>query len=143
MIRALRLILRLALGVIFLYAAYTKLRHPSMLFALTIDSYRLLPSWAVIFVARTLPWFELALGLLLIAGVCLRWTSVAGALVLAGFFTLLVRTYYKGMAIECGCFGLGDPISPFTLTRDGLMLAAAVLLVILAFRPDRRDSLLS
>lgn len=134
MTRRLRLVLRVVFGAIFLYAAYTKLRHPSMLFALTIDSYGLLPSWAVVFVAQTLPWFELVLGVLLLAGVFLRWTSTAGTLVLACFFALLIRTYSKGMAIECGCFGLGDPISPVTLTRDGLMLAGSGLLMGLAWR---------
>ena len=55
---------RLLLGAVFIYAAYTKLRQSWLLFALSIDSYQMLPEWAVLAVARTLPWFELALGVL-------------------------------------------------------------------------------
>ena len=44
-----------------------------MLFAMTVDAYGMLPQWAVILVARTLPWAELLLGLLLIAGKWMRF----------------------------------------------------------------------
>ena len=63
------LVLRLLLGAVFIYAAYTKLRQSWLLFALSIDSYQLLPEWAVYALARTLPLLELALGVLLMAGV--------------------------------------------------------------------------
>ena len=43
MVRRLRLVLRLLLGAVFVYAAYTKLRQSWLLFALSIDSYQLLP----------------------------------------------------------------------------------------------------
>ena len=63
-LRAVMLVLRIALGAVFVYAAWTKLRTPWELFAMSIDSYQLLPLKAVELVARTLPWFELAVGLL-------------------------------------------------------------------------------
>ncbi len=66
MVRYLALILRIALGVVFMYAAWTKLRESWVLFAMTVDAYGILPQWAVIVVARVLPWAELLLGLLLI-----------------------------------------------------------------------------
>ena len=77
MIQRVILALRLLLGAVFVYAAYTKLRQSWLLFALSIDSYQLLPEWAVFALARTLPWLELALGVLLIAGVWLRYLSIA------------------------------------------------------------------
>jgi hypothetical protein len=55
------LVLRVVLGVIFVYAAWVKLREPWALFAMSIDSYQVLPLWAVEQVARVLPWFELLL----------------------------------------------------------------------------------
>ena len=64
MIRRVTLALRLLLGAVFIYAAYTKLRQSWLLFALSIDSYQLLPEWAVFGLARTLPALELALGVL-------------------------------------------------------------------------------
>ena len=132
-LRAVMLVLRIALGAVFVYAAWTKLRTPWELFAMSIDSYQLLPLKAVELVARTLPWFELAVGLLLIAGFWLRSASAATALLLAVFFGLMVRAYAKGMEINCGCFGANDIISWKTLLRDGSMLAAALALTVLSF----------
>lgn len=129
MIARLTLALRLLLGAVFVYAAYTKLRQSWLLFALSIDSYQLLPEWAVFAVARTLPWLELALGLLLIAGVWLRYLSVVAAAILAAFFAVMVLSYFRGASIDCGCFGVGEPLSAKTLLRDGVLLAAAVVLV--------------
>jgi hypothetical protein len=88
---------------------------------------------AVETVARTLPWAELAIGLLLLAGIFLRSAAVATTLLLAGFFGLMVRAYAKGMAINCGCFGAGEVISWKTLLRDGSMLASSVALVSMSF----------
>jgi uncharacterized membrane protein YphA (DoxX/SURF4 family) len=132
------LLLRLALGIIFLYAAWTKISKPWELFAMAIDSYGLLPLKWVELVARTLPWFEAAIGLLLIAGVFLRTAAVATSLLLAVFFGLMVRAYAKGMQINCGCFGAGEVISWKTLLRDGSMLAAALALASMAFLRRRK-----
>ncbi len=130
----LTLILRIALGLVFLYAAWPKLTQPWVLFAMDIDAYQILPHWGVILVARTLPWGELVLGLWLISGRWLRLAALASSLLLGSFFVLLIRAYLKGMQINCGCFGTGDIISPRTLLRDGALLTAAAILAIAAFR---------
>ncbi len=130
--RIARIILRLLLGVVFLYSAWTKLREPWQLFAFAVDAYGVLPHWAVLFVARTLPWAELALGLLLLWGKFPRLASAGAALLLLGFFVMMARTYAIGLRIECGCFGSGDPISPRTLARDGVLLVAAISLAVMA-----------
>ena len=130
MAAALRLILRLALGAVFCYAAYTKLRQPWLVFALSIDAYRMLPSWAVFAVARCLPWAELALGLWLLSGLYLRLAALLSTLLLAVFYIAMVRLYLAGGGIDCGCFGVGEAISPTTLTRDGLLLLASASLVL-------------
>ncbi len=31
--------------------------------------------------------------------------------------------------IDCGCFGVGEPLTAKTLARDGVLLAAAITLV--------------
>ena len=130
-----QLILRLLLGAVFIYAAYTKLRQSWLLFALSIDSYQLLPEWAVFALARTLPWLELALGVLLIAGVALRFLSIVATAILGLFFTVMLVSYFRGAGIDCGCFGVGEALSVKTLLRDGVLLAAAISLVILSRRP--------
>ena len=132
MIRGLRLLLRLLLGAVFVYAAYTKLRQSWLLFALSIDSYQLLPEWAVLALARTLPWLELTVGLLLVAGAWLRSASIAGTLLLALYFGMMVWSYARGAGIDCGCFGVGEALSAKTLARDGALLAAAITLAVMS-----------
>ena len=132
MIQRIVLALRLLLGAVFVYAAYTKLRQSWLLFALSIDSFQMLPEWAVLSLARTLPWLELLLGLLLIAGVWLRYLSIVATAILGLFFTVMVVSYFRGAGIDCGCFGVGEPLSAKTLVRDGVLLSAALTLVVLA-----------
>ncbi|MGB7081556.1 MAG: MauE/DoxX family redox-associated membrane protein, partial [Candidatus Acidiferrales bacterium] len=111
--RLLLLLGRLALAVIFLAAAYGKLRPqnavpwtlsslkitPSSLglsmtfFAMQVDSYQMLPAWAVSPFAHTLPWVEFGLGILLLAGVGLRYVGVASTLLLAVFWAVVIRSY--------------------------------------------------
>jgi uncharacterized membrane protein YphA (DoxX/SURF4 family) len=132
---------RVILGAVFVYAAYTKLREPWMLFAFAVNSYQVLPEWAVTIVARGLPWFELALGLFLLLGWKLRWTASAAAGLLAFFFTLMLYTYIKNPrteAISCGCFGFGEKLGPLTLARDASLLALAFAIVVGAFLTARR-----
>jgi putative oxidoreductase len=133
-VKALQVVLRVLLGAVFIYAAYTKLRQSWLLFALSIDSYQILPEWAVYAVARTLPWFELTLGVMLIAGVWLRYLSVVATTILALFFTVMLVQYFRGAGIDCGCFGVGEALSAKTLLRDGALLAAALALVVLSRR---------
>jgi uncharacterized membrane protein YphA (DoxX/SURF4 family) len=132
--RAVVLALRVALGAVFVYAAWTKLRQPWELFAMSIDAYKVLPYGAVLVVARTLPWAEMLIGLALMAGRWLRVSASAASLLLLVFFALMVRAYVKGMQIDCGCFGLGDPISARTLVRDGGLLAGCLFLIWTSFR---------
>jgi uncharacterized membrane protein YphA (DoxX/SURF4 family) len=127
-------LLRLVLGAVFVYAAYMKLRDPWTLFAMSIDGYKLLPEWGVVTLARTLPWFELILGLALISGLALRYASVAGAALLGVFFVIMAISYARGMAIECGCFGPGEALGPKTLLRDGTLVLLAIALAVLSMR---------
>src|SRR5881394_2511130 len=138
--RWITVVLRVVLGAIFVYAAWTKLRLPWQLFAMSIDSYQLLPPSMVELLARTLPWFELALGLAVLAGIWLRFTSGIMSLLLIVFFTLMVRAAIKGQEISCGCFGPGEIISWKTMLRDGAMLAGSLLVTALAFLRARRPA---
>jgi putative oxidoreductase len=134
------LVLRLVLGAIFIYAAWTKLKQSWLIFAMSIDAYQLLPEWAVLTVARALPWFELLVGILLLAGYKVRYVAAAASALLVFFFALMLRSYIQGQGIDCGCFGVGEAISPKTLLRDGSMLAAAVLLTVAAFMRRRQTA---
>ena len=79
------LVLRIVLGAIFVYAGYVKLRDPWQLFAAGIASYEILPMWAVKITARALPWFEVSIGLLLMAGRWFRMSTVSVSALLQQF----------------------------------------------------------
>jgi uncharacterized membrane protein YphA (DoxX/SURF4 family) len=149
--RTLLLVGRLALAAVFLVAAYAKLKPQGAMawsgasvktslamFAMQVDSYQLLPVNAVNFVAHTVPPFELFLGLWLLSGIALRFSSLITTLLLAGFFTVMVRTYSLGLEVSCGCFGPGEQLGWKTLLRDGSLLALSLAVCIGAFLIRRR-----
>ena len=137
-LRGILLALRVILGAIFVYGGYVKLQAPWALFGMAIDSYHLVPLRYIEPLARTIPWFEVVLGLLLIFGCFMRISTAAVSLTLAIFFAAMLRAFLNHQQIDCGCFGPGDPISKWTLLRDGSLLASALLLTWMAFRSPRR-----
>ncbi|MGA7236532.1 MAG: DoxX family protein [Bryobacteraceae bacterium] len=138
--RIFMLVARIVLGGIFVYAGYVKLRDPWQLFAMSINSYDVLPLAMAETAARVIPWLEVALGLMVMAGIWLRISGTVLSLLLLTFFTLMVRAYAKGMQINCGCFGPGEAISWKTLLRDGSMAAAAIAMTWLAFLQRRKTA---
>jgi uncharacterized membrane protein YphA (DoxX/SURF4 family) len=140
---------RLVLGGVFLYAGYAKILLPNMnphppirialsLFAMQVDSYQMLPPWAVNLVAHTLPFTEIVLGLLLLTGWQLRIWGTLTSLIMVGFFAAVVRSYAMGLQINCGCFANPEPLTKMTVVRDGLLAALAVLMTVFAFIEARK-----
>jgi uncharacterized membrane protein YphA (DoxX/SURF4 family) len=151
--RILLLVGRVALAVMFLYAAYAKLKPQTAapwsvasmrvsisMFAMQVDSYQLLPTWGVNLVAHLLPPFELFLGLWLLSGTALRYSSLITTLLLIGFFAGLTRAYVTGQEISCGCFGPGERIGPERLLLEGVFLAVALGVTVGAFLVHRRQT---
>jgi uncharacterized membrane protein YphA (DoxX/SURF4 family) len=149
--RALLLLGRVILGVIFLVAAYTKLYFNGswhlgdyhFFFGMAINSYNLLPVWAVELLARVLPWFELALGAFLIIGIGLRWSGIIASALLLVFIAAMTRAYIMGLEIMCGCFGNNEKLGPWTLVRDSSMLVLALAVTIGAFLIKKRGPAIS
>ena len=157
------LLARLVLAVTFILAAYGKLANQSAplytlhslkitpaslgisltFFSMQVDSYQLLPAWAVTPFAHTLPWLELAVGILLLIGFALRYVSIGATLLLAVFYAAVIRSYALHLAINCGCFGPNEKLTGWTLVRDGLLFALSVALTFVAFLMHRRSSAVS
>jgi uncharacterized membrane protein YphA (DoxX/SURF4 family) len=141
---------RLVLGPIFIYAGYSKLFLPNAHFwpyfflkfslstnianfAYQVEAFKLLPPWGVQFVAHTLPFTEITLGLLLVIGWRLRiWSTLLTAIML-GFFGVVTRAYLLHMNINCGCFATPEPIGPKKILEDAAMSALAMLMTYFAF----------
>jgi uncharacterized membrane protein YphA (DoxX/SURF4 family) len=141
---------RIVLAGIFIVAAYAKMRpQPGMgwnvnsvkislsLFAMGVDSYEMLPPWAVGPLAHLLPPFELILGLWILSGIALRYSALVATLLVGGFIYAMTRAYMLHLGINCGCFGPGEQVGPKTLLRDGLMLPLALAVTIGAFVAGR------
>jgi uncharacterized membrane protein YphA (DoxX/SURF4 family) len=151
--RTLLLIGRIALGAIFIVAAYGKLR-PQLgmpwsihslkvslsLFTMQVYSYQMLSSQAAHTLGHFLPFFELFLGLWLITGIALRYSSLLATLSFCGFMAAIASAYHRGLAINCGC-GIGpeEQVGPGALARDGLkFLPLALAVTIGAFLIRRK-----
>jgi uncharacterized membrane protein YphA (DoxX/SURF4 family) len=138
-LRGIALALRVVLGAVFVYAGYVKLRVPWAFFAMSIDAYHIVPFRYLHPLAVAIPWFEVAVGLLLILGRFLRFSAAVVSLTLATFFAAMLHAFLNHQAIDCGCFSPGgDPISKWTLLRDGSMLAGSLFLTWMALRGPRR-----
>jgi uncharacterized membrane protein YphA (DoxX/SURF4 family) len=96
---------RTLLGLVLIFGAYAKLhfngawhfRDYHFFLAMAIGSYRSLPLGMVRWLALVLPWVELALGALLIAGVGTRWVSLITSALLV-FMASLPRSAILGFA---------------------------------------------
>ena len=135
--RVVLIVVRLALAVVFLWAAIAKIREPWLVFAANIDSLHLLPEQGVLFVARTLPWAELVLGIALLLGIQLKYVAPFATALLLAFFAIMLRSYAQGLTVDCGCFGPGEALGPKTLARDGALLALSGWLTFEAVRMQR------
>jgi uncharacterized membrane protein YphA (DoxX/SURF4 family) len=154
--RILLIIGRVLLGAIFIVAACAKMKPPGAMpwtlasvktslsmFAMGVDSYQMLPAWAVSPFAHFLPIFELVLGLWLLSGIALRVASVISTLAVLAFIVAMWSAYHRGLTISCGCFGPGEQIGPLTLARDGLTflpLSLAVMIGAFLMRPRHTGS---
>lgn len=121
-------IVRIALGVMFVYAGLTKIVAPAG-FALAVYNYHILPAQLVNLTAVVLPWVEVTAGACLVLGL---WTP-GGALIVSSLlfvFTLALGfNLSRGLDIACGCFSsspTAERITWWYLLRDGSLLVAAL-----------------
>lgn len=137
---------RLILAGIFLFAAYAKMKPQAAvpwsaasvrtslsMFAMQVDSYQLLPEKYVSLVAHFLPPAEFLLGVWLLSGILLRFSSLASTLLIGGFFAVVVRSYAMGLEINCGCFGPGEKLGISTVLRDATLLVLSIAVTIGGF----------
>lgn len=127
--RVLHWVSRIGLAGLFLYSGYVKLQSP-LQFAADVMGYKLVPAGLVYPVAQYFPWLEILLGLLLLIGWKIRYWGVGASGLILFFITIISITYARGIDANCGCFGTGDKISPFTIFRDSLFLLPALFLAV-------------
>lgn len=116
---------RLVLGGLFLYAGLLKAADVTA-FARTVAAYQLLPYALNYLVAATLPYVEILAGLLLVLGRNVRGAALLLALLTVVFIGALCSVLWRGLTIDCGCFGSNGATPPWlALVRDfGLLVLA-------------------
>jgi len=118
------LLVRLAMGIIMIAAAVPKMLDVDESVR-AVRAYRLLPEVFVPFVGTALPYFEFVFGLVLIAGVFVRWSAILWLALMAAFVFGVAWAWAKGYSIDCGCFGGGGDVPEGTTDYPGHMLERA------------------
>jgi uncharacterized membrane protein YphA (DoxX/SURF4 family) len=146
---------RLLLGVIFVYAGYSKIFQPNTNlwpyfilkfsismnlsnFATQVEAFKMLPDWGVQFVAHALPFAEIILGLLVLIGWRLRIWAPVLTLIMFGFTFVVLRAYLLHMNINCGCFATPEIIGLKKVLEDAALSGLALLMTIFAFQEARQ-----
>jgi len=127
---------RVVLGALFLWAAATKLPDLSA-FAQDLANYRVLPGVLVPWAATAVVGIEIVAGLALVTGFAARPAAVIAAGLLGAFIVFLAQALLRGIDLRCGCFGGDETASWWTVARDGVLLAAALLL---AWKPEAQSA---
>ena len=129
------LLVRLGLAAVWLVSGAIKVSDLNQTY-IAVQAYDLLPSGVSSVVAGAIPFLELALGVLLLAGLGTRIAALVSALVLLAFIGAVAQSWARGLTIDCGCFGGGGQVAagetkyPQEIARDiGFLLLAGWLLV--------------
>jgi uncharacterized membrane protein YphA (DoxX/SURF4 family) len=104
------LVARLALGAMWLYYCVPKLGSPAVNEA-SVRNFRILSGGMVNTFAYAQPYVELALGLLIIAGLGTRLVAALSGLLLLVYIGGIASLGARGIHITCGCGGAGGEVA--------------------------------
>jgi uncharacterized membrane protein YphA (DoxX/SURF4 family) len=94
----------MVLGLIFLVSSVAHLNNP-FAFLNSVLNYQIVSGWPANVIAISLPALEFVIGVCLVSG-SLRFGALGtAALMLAGFTLAQLSALFRGLAIDCGCFG--------------------------------------
>jgi len=122
-------LLHLVFGGIFIYAGLMKAWDPAA-FVMDVRSFDLLPDPYAAWLAMFLPWLEILAGQAVITGPMRK----GGLIILNGslvvFLIALCISFYRGIDVQCGCFGSSDANGNYIelIVRDVVLLAVGLCL---------------
>jgi uncharacterized membrane protein YphA (DoxX/SURF4 family) len=126
------LLLRLLIGAVFLTAGALKAGHFNDL-AAAVAGFRILPAGVIGPLAVALPFFEIGLGLYLLAGLFTRAAAWVAAAQLAIYAAAIASAVIRHIPANCGCFGPQDKAAA-DWPHVAVDLALAAVCVLLAWR---------
>lgn len=129
-----RLLSRLArvfLGLIFILAGFLKAIDVYE-FSLAIINFDLFPRGWTALIAFLLPPVEMAIGLLLLTGTFVSFSSFVSSILLFSFTGLVAITLWKGNVVPCNCFGFLDSaaLSEWTIARNLLLFSLSAMIYV-------------
>lgn len=110
------------LGLVFLIAGVSKLGNPALTFA-GIQQYDLLEANLAYIFAEWLPWFEIALGILLWVPRLRFWALGIAFILQFLFLAAAVQAILRGLEITCVCFGTPFGRNASLLIQEVFLLA--------------------
>ncbi|MEU2611336.1 MauE/DoxX family redox-associated membrane protein [Micromonospora sp. NPDC007271] len=127
---------RLGLAAVWLYAGFTKVGDLAAS-GRAVNAYQVMPYDLATVIGAALPFVELALGVLLLAGLATRLAAGVSAALLVIFIAGIASAWARGLAIDCGCFGSGGQLAagqapsylPEILRDLGFLALAGFLLI--------------
>jgi uncharacterized membrane protein YphA (DoxX/SURF4 family) len=129
---AITLIVRVLIGALFIAAGATKVGHFNDL-AAAIAGFRILLPAIIGPLAVGLPFFEIGLGLYMVAGLFTRSAAAVGAALLTIYAAAIASAVIRHIPANCGCFGPQDK-APADWPHVAVDLALAAICVIVAMR---------
>ena len=125
-------VLRLGLGAMFLYSAWSKIQDPGM-FQTMVDNYRMLPACTTAIFAVTMSMAELLVDAMFLFTKWTREAAFATGVMIAMFIVALAQAQARGLDISCGCFGESEKESNelvIAIVRDVALLVPTVWLLL-------------
>lgn len=119
-----RVLIRIALSALFVFAGATKAYDPGA-FAIEIQRYQIVPWILGALVSVYLPWLEMLAGALLLLKRFERGALLVITLLLLIFTVALASAMFRGLSIDCGCFG-----KAFTATGTTVPLLRNLVLLV-------------
>jgi len=120
--RSILWVFRFVVGGVFIWAGLLKILDP-LKFSQNIANYHVFSRDLSFLIALVLPWLEVLCGILVILGIFRPASSLLLSGLLGVFLILITVTIFRGLDVDCGCFGsMGRHVDYRLLLTDIVLL---------------------